>query len=123
MNWLRKIIFAIVYTFVYFFLAVMSTGGGHGNFYLLLPALPWLFPLIAICFFGKLNNKFNRILFVMFMTAHYVILFALLFSYSFESDRGLKYGVAFAPLIWYLAGQLVIWVTALTEIKEGGEIN
>ncbi len=115
MHWLLKITFTLIYTVVYFFLALLNTGGGHGNYYLLTPAFPWLLLFPVIYFIGKLDTQLNRILFVLFMITHYVLVFVFLLNYSFEEDRGWKYGVPLIPIIWYLAGQIAIWVLFINE--------
>lgn len=110
MSWAKKVAFAFVYTFVYFVLAVLSTGGGHGNFYLLIFAIPWFLNFVALFFVGKLQNQLYRIMFLLVMFAQYLMLMILLMNYQFSEDRGWKYGPAIFPLLWYLAGQMFLWV-------------
>ncbi|MCY7347493.1 MAG: hypothetical protein LH614_14915 [Pyrinomonadaceae bacterium] len=115
-----KFLFGIIYTVGYFFLAVLSTGGGHGNFYLLSPALPWLLLFIAIFLLGKLNDLQMRIFFCGVMAVHYGLLIFLLSNYSFSEDRGWsRYGLPYVPIIWYLAGQAIIWAIFFSEMIKG----
>ena len=109
--------FGFIYTVGYFFLAVLSTGGGHGNFYILLPLIPWLLMFVAIFLFGKLSELLNRIIFVLVMIMHYGIIALLLFSYDFADDKGwTKNHFPYPAVIWYLAGQLIIWTELFNEI-------
>ena len=120
-----KFLFGIVYTFGYFFLALLSTGGGHGNFYLLSPALPWLLLFIAIFLLGKSDDSQVRIFFCGVMAVHYGLLIFLLSNYSFDEDKGwTRHGLPYVPIIWYLAGQAIIWAMFFSEMRKGeGEIN
>lgn len=115
-----KLLFGVVYTVGYFFLAILSTGGGHGNFYLLSPALPWLLLLIAIFLFGKLNDLQMRIFFCGVMAVHYGLLVFLLSNYSFAEDKGWsRHGLPYVPILWYLAGQGIIWMVFFSETRNG----
>jgi len=67
------ILFAVVYTVVYAFLAILSTGGGHGNFILLLPLLTWAFNFVALVLLTRLESQMIRIFFVVMMLAYYII--------------------------------------------------
>ena len=61
MKIIRNILFGVIYTVIYFFLAVMGTGGGHGNFYLLFPLPTWIFIFIALILLTRLENSLVRI--------------------------------------------------------------
>ena len=111
-----KILFGLIYTLGYFFLAILSTGGGHGNFYLLLPLIPWLLLFVPIFLFGKLNDSVKQIVFVLVMITHYLVSAIFLFNYSFAEDRGWKIRFPYEVFAWYLAGQLVIWVNFFDEV-------
>ncbi len=85
---LFSIIFGFIYTAGYLFLAVLSTGGGHANFYILLPLTSWLFLFVALFQLGKLNDLVKRITFVLVMAIHYGIIVILLAGYDFAADKG-----------------------------------
>ena len=109
--------FGFIYTFGYFFLAVVSTGGGHGNYYILLPLIPWLLLFVAIFLFGKLNEIVSRIIFVLVMITHYGIILLFLFNYDFTEDKGwTNHYFPYAAVLWYLLGQLIIWSEFFNEI-------
>ncbi len=100
-------------------MAVLSTGGGHGNFYILLPLIPWLLLFIAIFLFGKLNDLVKRIIFVLVLIAHYGIIMIFLMNYSFTEDKGwTKHYFPYTAIIWYLAGQIIIWLVFLNELVQ-----
>ena len=106
-------LFGLIYTVVYFFLAVMSTGGGHGNFFLLTPITGWLFIFIALFLLTRLKSLFSRIFFVGIMLAHYLINLLLLLSFKDEiikdwSRIARREGILIT-VGFYLLGQLIIW--------------
>lgn len=112
-----KILFALIYTVGYFLSALFSTGGGHGNFYLLSPTVPWIFIIAAIMLFGKLNNLTTRIIFITVMTTHYILLTMFLTNYNFVDDKGwTRHSIPIVPVIWYLTGQIIIWLLFFDEI-------
>jgi hypothetical protein len=53
-------LFGLIYTVVYFFLAIMSIGGGHGNFFLLTPVTGWIFIFIALFLLTILRTELSR---------------------------------------------------------------
>lgn len=112
----QKFTFLVIYTIFYFVIALAGTGGGHGNYYLLLPAVSWIFILPPIFFLGKLRSALFKILFLMFMTAHYLLLVILLLNYDFAEDRGMKFGPAWVPIAVYLFGQGIIWISFVNEL-------
>ena len=114
---LYKILFGLIYTIGYFLLALLNTGGGHGNFYLFSPFLPWFLIILAIALLGKLNNLTMRVFFGVAMLMHYVTLIIILMNYNFLDDEGWTHKSApAAPLIWYLLGQIIIWLLYYSEI-------
>lgn len=120
MKLIYKVLFAVVYTIGYFFLALLSTGGGHGNFYLLSPALSWVFSLIAVLLLGRMNYLAWRIFFIGVMAIHYLLICFVLLNYPFSEDKGwTRYGLAYIPIVWYVVGQIFIWAKFISEIING----
>lgn len=126
-SWLRfmrltyAVLFGLIYTVVYFFLAVMSTGGGHGNFFLLTPIVGWLFIFIALFLLIRLKSLFSSVFFVSTMLAHYVIILFLLLSIRDEilkdwSRVAGREGI-FITVGFYLLGQLIIWLFFFRSIR------
>lgn len=112
-------IFGFIYTAGYLFLAVLSTGGGHANFYILLPIIPWLLLFGALFQLGKLNDLVKRISFVLLMTIHYGIIIILLAGYDFAGDKGwTKHYFPYLAVVWYLVGQIIIWLMFAVEVKQ-----
>lgn len=112
-----KILFGLIYTVGYFFLALMSTGGGHGNFYILLPLIPWFLLFVPIFLFGKLNDLVSRIVFVLVMLTNYAVIMIFLLNYSFTEDKGWTQNhFPYPTVIWYFAGQLIIWAEFFIEM-------
>ena len=56
MRLLTSIILGIVYTVGYIYLALIVTGGGHGNFTALLLIPTWIFNFTALFLLTKLKN-------------------------------------------------------------------
>ena len=116
---LFSIIFGFIYTAGYLLLAVLSTGGGHGNFYILLPLIPWLLLFAALFQLGKLNDLVKRIAFVLIMAIHYGIIIMLLAGYDFADDKGWnKHYFPYLPVVWYLGGQIIMWRMFAVEVKQ-----
>ncbi len=97
----------------------MSTGGGHGNFYILLPLIPWLLFFAALFLLGKLNDLVKRIAFVLVMAIHYGVIIILLAGYDFADDKGWnKNNFPYTAVVWYLVGQIIIWLVFAGELKQ-----
>lgn len=105
------VLFGIVYTVGYFFLAVMGTGGGHGNFILLLPLLPWLFNFVALFLLTRLETQLMRIYFALMMFVYYGLNLLILSSASEDPDMvTFHYPANFLiPAAWFILGQIIIW--------------
>jgi hypothetical protein len=114
-------LFGLIYTVVYFFLAVMSTGGGHGNFFLLTPITGWIFIFIALFLLTRLKSLFSHILFVGIMLAHYLINLLLLLSFKDEIIKDWNRVAGRTGIIitigFYLLGQLIIWFFFFRSIR------
>jgi len=97
----------------------MSTGGGHGNFYILLPLIPWLLLFAALFLLGKLNDLVKLIAFVLVMAIHYGVIIILLAGYDFADDKGWnKHHFPYFTIIWYLGGQIIIWLMFAVEVNQ-----
>ena len=114
-------LFGLIYTVVYFFLAVMSTGGGHGNFFLLTPITGWLFIFIALFLLTRLKSLFSHIFFVGIMLAHYLINLLLLLSFKDEIIKDWNRVAGRTGIIitigFYLLGQLIIWFFFFRSVR------
>ena len=113
------ILFGLAYTLIYFFLALMSTGGGHGNFIVLLPSITWLFNFVALGLLTKLKSEMVRIYFVVMMFVYYGITLLILYPAS-KDIKMVTHPHAegiLVPAAWYLLGQLIIWALFYREIK------
>jgi hypothetical protein len=111
-----KLLFGFIYTVGYFFPALLSTGG-HGNFYVLLPLIPWLLLFVPIFLFEKFNESANRIIFILVLLLHYGIQIVFLSGYDFARVRGwTKNYFPYPVVIWYAAGQLIVWTQFFNEI-------
>lgn len=126
------ILFAIIYTLSYVFVAMLSTGGGHGNFIVMLPVhITWLINFIALILLTQLKHKIMRIVFVVIMAAYYAALLYMLSNALNDPDIPYKKlvtepsGVVFSTA-WFIAGQLIIWALFLRKIvrlKYGDDIE
>jgi hypothetical protein len=114
-------LFGLIYTVVYFFLAVMSTGGGHGNFFLLTPATGWIFIFIALFLLTRLKSLFSHIFFVGIMLAHYLIILLFLLSLNDEITKDWSRVAGREGILittgFYLLGQLIIWFFFFKSVR------
>jgi len=114
-------LFGLIYTVVYFFLAIMSTGGGHGNFFLLTPVTGWIFIFIALFLLTRLKSLFSHIFFVGIMLAHYVINFLLFLSFKDEITKDWSRVAGREGILvttgFYFLGQLIIWLFFFKSVK------
>ena len=124
---LKKIIlFGLIYTLVYFFLAIQSAGGGHGTFIFFAPLFTWILLFPALFLLTRLNRGFiNKVLFVVLMLIHYVhIIFFLSPLFSLDIDKGTikvweQYpGAILITAAWYLIGQLMIWIFFYKAVRK-----
>jgi hypothetical protein len=121
MKIIRNILFGVIYALIYFILAIMSTGGGHGNFYLLFPLFTWIFIFIALVLLTRLESVLVRIFFVVLMMAHYVITFVICLGGKEEiiKDWNRVHGVETVLFVGgvYLLGQMIIWFVFFNTIR------
>ena len=121
------VLFAVFYTVSYVFIAMLSTGGGHGNFIVMVPVnITFAINFIALILLTRLKHKIMRIVFVVIMLAYYAALFYML------SNAGYMLGDAEIPYkelvtepsgvitsaVWFFAGQLIIWALFIRKILE-----
>ena len=125
MRYLYLIGFGLVYTAVYFFLAIAAAGAGHGTYVFFAPVFTWLLVLIAVYLSGRANTAFKKILFVVCLGLHYLhVLIFVAPIISGDVDFGTlsvwqtKNGPQMFLLIaaWYLTGQAVIWFTFVKSL-------
>lgn len=119
MNLLYGVLFALIYTVGYVFLAMMVTGGGHGNFIVMAPVqISWTFNFAALILLMQLSHKPARIAFVLLLFVYYVLLF-----YTFKNapkDKKMITHVPslFIPAVWFAAGQAIMWAQFFRKIKK-----
>ena len=127
METLRNVLCGVIYTVIYFFLAVMSTGGGHGNFFLLIPITTCILVLVALFLLAKLDNFIARVFFVGLMLLHYAATLLLLFNIrdliAEDLSRGAGRAGIFVTTIFYLIGQLTIWIAFFKSVKNHKELR
>lgn len=112
------ILFGLIYTLVYFFLAIGCAAGGHGTLIFFAPLFTWILLFPALFLLTRLNRGFiNYILFVVLMLMHYAhIVFFLSPLFSLDIDKGTMKIWEHRPeailitAAWYLAGQIIIWI-------------
>jgi hypothetical protein len=111
-----RIVIFFIYSIVYFFSAVMSTGGGHGNFIFIAPLFSWICPFAAVCLSNRLNNKTVRIIFIALLLLHYFIVGFNVFEYLQSKYWQKDYYIWQNYYYWqiflialYFAGQVYIW--------------
>ncbi len=121
MKIVSAILFGLIYTVIYFFLAVMSTGGGHGNFFLLAPLWGWIFIFVVLFLLIRPSSLLTRILFIVSMLAHYAITLAGVFSVRDEVVKDWNRVVGregiFITVGFYLLGQIIIWIIFLKTTR------
>ncbi len=121
MRTLRNILFGIIYMFIYSFFAVMSTGGGHGNFFLLVPLTTFILVLIALFLLTRLENFIARIIFVELMVTHYLCTLIICLSIKENIIEDLNRVAGRENILitsgFYFLGQLIIWLVYLMSIK------
>jgi hypothetical protein len=126
----KHIIFCIVYTFVYTFLAIACInpeGTGTGIF--LIPLITWVLLFFVFYLSNKLDIKRNRVFFVIFLTSHYLINLFFLWLFLNESYKGesrilrmwrLDNYFLITTVLWYLLGQVVLWSIFFFSKKSNG---
>jgi hypothetical protein len=121
MKALRNILFGIIYTFIYFLLAIMSTGGGHGNFFLLSPITTCILVFVALYLLAGLESLIARISFVVSMLMHYLVTLILCFDSGVHlvenwNEVPGREGI-FVTTGFYILGQLIIWLVFFISLK------
>jgi hypothetical protein len=127
MSWYYKVGFGVIYTLGYFLLAVLSTGAGHGTFIFLAPVFTWVLVLIAIYLSTNVDTLLKRVFFVVCLLVHYlhvVIFLRPLLLFDIDPGTAMMWQIRNGPemivfiTLWYLVGQLVIWLMFLRTIKK-----
>lgn len=113
------VLFAVIYTVVYVFLAMLVTGGGHGNFIGMIPVnITWLLNFAALISLTQLKYKIIKILFVVMMFAYYAWLFFML-SEASTNKKMITHpyaGQLLIPAVWFITGQIVIWAMFIKKV-------
>jgi hypothetical protein len=123
------VIFGIIYTVVYFPLAVIGIGAeGKGTGAFLVPISTWALIFVALYFSNRPDELRNRLFFVAFMLTHYLVT-ALFIPGLFTEPRETKTGFwriweidreyIFVVAGWYLLGQAIIWIAYIRKIAKG----
>jgi hypothetical protein len=138
MNTGYKILFGVIYSLVYAFLAIaLINPEGTGSGIFLIPLITWFFLLVVLYLFGRLESSRNRIFFIVFMLAHYITNFVLAQSVWNHSYWDISYkgksrltatwehepSIIFFLITWYLLGQLIIWIIFYKEVKNVGNVE
>jgi hypothetical protein len=122
-----KVLFTIIYTVVYLFLAIGSVNPeGTGTAIFFAPFITWLFLFVVLYLSSRLEDFRNRILFVLLMMAHYLVNIYFIFAVWDDSYKGesrlarmweLQPKFILLTVTWYLLGQLIIWILFFKSIK------
>ncbi len=117
------ILFGVIYTLVYVYMALGLAGAGHGTFIFFGPLLTWLLLCIALYLLTRLEGTKSRIAFFVLMFIHYAFTLFFMRGFPYELDEGtLKmwnrypYYMLFAAG-WYLIGQVLIWLIFYKALK------
>jgi hypothetical protein len=120
MKVIKGILFAVIYTVGYVFLAMMVTGGGHGNFIAMLLIPLWIFNFVALILLTWLESKIIQIFFVIMMLLYYAIIFFML-NEAWDDKKAITHPHAsglLIPAIWFLLGQVIIWAVFFKKTRE-----
>lgn len=135
-----KIIFGIVYTLVYAFLATaMINPEGTGTGIFLVPLLTWGFLFVVLYLSGRLKGLKAHIFFILLMAAHYFINLLLISNFwNTPYNGGSSIHKGKSKLIvswenesntilflvaWYVFGQIFIWAMFIREAKDIGKVK
>ena len=122
------ILFGVIYTVIYLYLAIDLAGAGHGTLVFLTPLITWIFIFVALYLLTRLENSIVRVFFVVLMLMHYAITLFFLRGYSLDIDTGLLKMWERHPnfilftIAWYLLGQIMIWVAFLKVKSRKNEL-
>jgi|GEM_PF-5832530 len=125
-----KLLYGASYSIGYFILTLLSVGAhAEGPVVFFSPIIPWPFVLIAIGMLGHLHALERRIFFVGLLLGHYSVTSIIVYGLSAQFDLE-RSGIASAwrsdasfmvfILAWYLAGQGILWISFLLELKGVG---
>ena len=126
MNLFRNIALTILHAIIYLVLAVLSTGGGHGNFFLLIFIPVCVLNFIAVILSALTESTLGRIYFFIFILVHGAIISLLLLDIvATEPDwnRPTAREGAVISLGVYLIGQIVIWLSIFRSLKENKSLE
>ncbi|MDQ4121131.1 MAG: hypothetical protein M3209_06770 [Acidobacteriota bacterium] len=118
MKLIKGILFCLIYTIGYVFLALASTGGGHGNFIVMVPVnITWAFNFAALILLTQLKYKITQFIFVILMLVYYGLLLFMLAEASTHEKMLTNYAALLIPTLWFLSGQVIIWAVFFKKLK------
>jgi hypothetical protein len=104
----------------------MSTGGGHGNFFLLFPMFTWIPVFIALCLLTIFEDNL-RFYFVILMLIHYGVTLFLFLSVKEnvikDWNRVGWRNAIFITSGFYLFGQLILWIGFFKSIRNSESLK
>lgn len=135
-----KILFGIVYTLVYAFLAIaMINPEGTGTGIFLVPLLTWGFLFVVLYLLGRLESLRARIFFTLLMAVHYSVNLLLASNFwdtpynggssaykgksKLLADWEREPSLILFLVAWYVLGQVFIWVMFSREVRRVGEVK
>jgi hypothetical protein len=135
-----KILFGVIYTLVYAFLAIaMINPEGTGTGIFPVPLLTWGFLFIVLYLLGRLESLRARIFFSLLIAVHYLMNLLLVSNFwdtpynggssAYKGKSKILADWEREPIIilflvtWYVLGQVFIWVMFYREVKSVAKVN
>lgn len=128
-----KILFGVIYTLVYAFLAIaLINPEGTGTGIFLIPLITWFFLFVVLYLLSRLESLRNRIFYIVLMLAHYITSFVLAHIVWNDSYKGKSRlsgtwerepDIILFLVTWYLLGQLIIWIIFFKGLKNVNNVK
>ena len=110
-------VFAVVYTFGFLLVVLITVGAGEGTMIFAVQVLTWPLVLICIALMAWLDQERARFAFVALLLVHYGASGILFWLIESENNfRGTSEYISLNPKVialstaWCLAGQAVLWM-------------
>ncbi len=124
----KKVIFVIVYTLVYIFLALDKLGTElKGPLVFLAPLATWLLLIIAVFTLSRNMSTFRWIFVATLLVMHLFVTIVLVVDCFMQEGEKIVYLWNRAPegviitVVWYMLGQVAIWLI-LFKFKRASDV-
>lgn len=126
----QRFIFAFIYSVVYFGLALEIVGTeGMGSPLFFAPVITWILVLIAIFLMANDLSGFRKIFVSVLLGVHYGVTFLSVFNNLGQDEGNFAHSwsraswAVISAIVWYVTGQVALWILIYRSRIEVHQLN